>query len=177
MQIQIADFGEVARVEVAVAPAACVALGVGGPGDVFDSERLEEVLPGELEFGFVDSGSNNAREDVVAWGCNSRISCRGRTSWADWWRTSAIPNRGRICSSSCSPGRKPQSRPDCMERRSATVIFCFWGSGVVLGRAALGKKDSIVWSVFRKPLSTAMPVIAAVMLLVMEATSCGEAAL
>ena len=47
----------------------------------------------------------------------------------------------RIRSSSCSPGRKPQSSPERIASMSAMVIFCFRSSTSAAGRS-LGKKES-----------------------------------
>ena len=66
MQIEVAEFGEISGVHVAVAPAVRAALRIGGPNDIADSQGLEQVVAGELQFRLVGGGCHNRAQQMVA---------------------------------------------------------------------------------------------------------------
>ena len=101
--------------------------------------------------------------------------------WTAWCRALYFTGNARvnatqladrfIFSSSCSPGRNPQSRPDSMRSRFSTVIARLRSSA--LAGLSFGKNDSTGWSRRRILLATATPVSVEVRVFVTEATSCG----
>ena len=80
VQIEIADFRDVARKKVAVAPAVAAALRIVSPDHAANAERVEQILAAEIDFGRFGGGADQRSPADDSRGCSRRCACRGRTS-------------------------------------------------------------------------------------------------